>query len=108
MFQEAMDTAKEADTIVLALGIEPFRMRKDHQNCRQGYSTNYYCGQGDPNNPQSLPFWQNSSCPDGYTELEGHDRLSIDLPLIQHKLAAAMLKLHKPTVILLFNGGQIT
>lgn len=40
-------------------------------------------------------------------EAESHDRTSIDLPEVQHKLAAQMLKLGKPIVIVLINGGMV-
>ena len=42
-----------------------------------------------------------------YLELEAHDRTTIDLPQIQHDLAAAVLALNKPTVIFLLNGGAV-
>ena len=44
---------------------------------------------------------------DGSLEGESNDRTSIDLPAIQHELAAAVLALGKPTVIVLINGGVV-
>ena len=40
-------------------------------------------------------------------EAESHDRTAIDLPGVQHQLAAAVLALNKPTVIVLINGGMV-
>jgi hypothetical protein len=45
--------------------------------------------------------------PDQYIELEAHDRTIIDLPPIQHQLAAKILALNIPTVLVLFNGGAV-
>ena len=39
---------------------------------------------------------------DDSIEHEGHDRDSIDLPDIQHKLSGALLALNKTTIIILF------
>jgi hypothetical protein len=41
-------------------------------------------------------------------ESEGQDRTSIDLPDIQHYLAAAVLAAKKPTVMVVFNGGMVS
>lgn len=40
-------------------------------------------------------------------EAEGHDRSSIDLPYIQHKLIKLIMELNKPTVLVLLNGGMV-
>jgi hypothetical protein len=40
-------------------------------------------------------------------EGESHDRISIDLPEIQHQLAAAITAVGKPTVLYILNGGCI-
>ena len=40
-------------------------------------------------------------------ESESRDRTSIDLPQVQHDLAAAVLAVGKPTVIVLLNGGMV-
>lgn len=40
-------------------------------------------------------------------EGESHDRVDIDLPAVQHALAAAIFKLRKPTVVVLINGGMV-
>jgi len=45
--------------------------------------------------------------PDQYLELEAHDRLTIDLPAVQHSLAAKVLALGKPTVLYLMNAGAV-
>ena len=42
-----------------------------------------------------------------YLELEAHDRTTIDLPPIQHQLAAEILAVGKPTVLVLINGGAV-
>lgn len=42
---------------------------------------------------------------DEFIEAETHDRQSIDLPATQHELAAAVIALGKPTVIVLLNGA---
>lgn len=44
---------------------------------------------------------------DESVEKESHDRTSIDLPDVQHKLAAQVLALGKPTAIVLVNGGMV-
>lgn len=44
---------------------------------------------------------------DQSVEGESHDRTSIDLPSMQHKLAEMVLGLKKPTVIVLINGGMV-
>jgi len=44
---------------------------------------------------------------DEKVEAESHDRTTIDLPGVQHKLAAAILSLQKPTVMVLVNGGMV-
>jgi len=44
---------------------------------------------------------------DQHIEGETHDRTSIDLPAPQRALAAAVIALGKPTVIVLLNGGSV-
>ena len=44
---------------------------------------------------------------DGSIEGEGEDRTSIDLPQIQHDLAAAVAAVGKPTVLVLVHGGSL-
>jgi hypothetical protein len=44
---------------------------------------------------------------DNSVESESRDRTSIDLPSCQHKLAAAITALKKPTVLVLVNGGMV-
>lgn len=92
-FSAALAAAADADYVVLALGIETCGMNPAHNvnplrpgRCFQEKLTTDYV------------------FPDQYTELEAHDRTVIDLPDIQHKLAAAVLNLGKPTVLVLFNG----
>ena len=42
-----------------------------------------------------------------HIESESHDRTTIDLPAIQHKLAAAIAATGKPTAIFLLHGGMV-
>jgi len=44
---------------------------------------------------------------DSSIEGEDHDRVSIDLPSIQHQLIDAIIALNKPTVLVLLNGGMV-
>ena len=44
---------------------------------------------------------------DESVEGESHDRTSVDLPQPQHELAAAVLALGKPCVVVLVNGGMV-
>eukprot|EP00854_Cymbomonas_tetramitiformis_P007005 gene7005-8352_t len=44
---------------------------------------------------------------DGEIEGENNDRTSIDLPQIQHELAAKVIEVGRPTVIVLINGGMV-
>jgi hypothetical protein len=44
---------------------------------------------------------------DDSIEAEALDRTSIDLPAIQHQLAAAVAGVGKPTVVVLLNGGMV-
>lgn len=95
-FAEALALAKEADYVILALGIETCGMTPAHNvnpakpgSCYQEKPTTGYV------------------FPDQYLELEAHDRTTIDLPQIQHDLAAEVLALNKPTVMFLMNGGAV-
>ena len=99
-FAEALALAKEADYVILGLGIETCGMDPAHNlnpkahggkigTCYQEALTTGYV------------------FPDQYLELEAHDRTSIDLPAIQHEFAAAVLALNKPTVIFLLNAGSV-
>jgi hypothetical protein len=76
-FAAALASAKAAKVVVLGLGIEE-RHRVD-------------CGE---------------ECLLHY-ERESHDRSSIDLPAVQKQLLAAVIKLGKPTVVFLLNGGML-
>jgi len=44
---------------------------------------------------------------DESVEGEAHDRTSIDLPYVQHQLAAAIVATGKPVVLVLLNGGML-
>jgi len=44
---------------------------------------------------------------DSSVEGEDHDRVSIDLPYIQHQLIDAIIAVNKPTVLVLLNGGMV-
>ena len=58
-------------------------------------------------NPMLCPFSPLLAC--GLdSPPQAHDRTTIDLPQIQHDLAAAVLALRKPTVIFLLNGGAVS
>jgi hypothetical protein len=76
-FSAAVALAKEADYVVLMLGIETCGMNPAHNvnpkrmgRCYQELLTTGYV------------------FPDQYLELEAHDRTSIDLPPIQHQVNA--------------------
>ena len=100
-FEEALALAQEADVIVFAGGIRscggsqpgltpgkaPPAPDPDYSRCNS-YHTTYVDG-------------------DQHLEAEAHDRRSIDLPDAQHQLLAALLKLKKPLVIVLLNGGAV-
>eukprot|EP00039_Didymoeca_costata_P017511 m.324676 g.324676 ORF g.324676 m.324676 type:complete len:878 (-) comp16544_c0_seq6:89-2722(-) len=93
-FEEALTLGKEADVIVLGLGIETCGMNPAHNphpngKCYQEKSSDNYI------------------FPDQYLELEAHDRTIIDLPPIQHQFAKAVLDLGKPVVLFLMNGGSV-
>jgi len=97
-FAEALAIAKEADVIILGLGIETCGMNPAH-NLNPASSRPGKCYQEKPTTGYVFP--------DQYLELEAHDRTSIDLPQVQHELAAEVLKLGKPTIIFLMNGGAV-
>lgn len=95
-FPAALSLVAQADVVVLTLGIETCGMTPSHNvnpsrpgRCYQGKCTNGYV------------------FPDQYLELEGHDRTTIDLPPVQHRLAKEVLAQGKPVVITLFNGGAV-
>ena len=95
-FAEALALAAAADVVVLGLGIETCGLTPAHNvnperpgRCYQEKSTSGYV------------------FPDQYTELEAHDRTTIDLPPVQHAFAKAVLALNKPTVLFLMNAGAV-
>mgnify|MGYP002630977892 CR=1 FL=1 len=95
-FAAALALASEADVVVLGLGIETCGLDPSHNvnpgrpgRCFQEQSTDKYV------------------FPDQYTELEAHDRTTIDLPPVQHAFAKAVLALQKPTVLFLMNAGAV-
>eukprot|EP00040_Diaphanoeca_grandis_P022561 m.121584 g.121584 ORF g.121584 m.121584 type:complete len:950 (-) comp28865_c0_seq1:374-3223(-) len=96
-FAEALALAEQADYVILGLGIETCGMTPSHNV--------------NPAEPPGRCYQEKLTTgyvfPDQYLELEAHDRTTIDLPQIQHELAAAILALGKPTVIYLFNGGAV-
>jgi hypothetical protein len=99
-FSAALALAKEADYVVLGLGIETCGMNPAH-------NLNPHAHGG-----QKGKCYQESSTtgyvfPDEYLELEAHDRTNIDLPQVQHDFAKAVLALNKPTVIFLMNAGAV-
>ena len=91
-FAAALALAKEADHVVIGLGISD-------------------CG---PDSPiESSTCYKHSSTdeykfPDGYMEMEAHDRTKIGLPPVQQAFAQAVLALGKPTVVFLLNGGSVS
>lgn len=100
-FDEAIAIAEHADVIVFAGGIRS-------------------CGGSQPGltpgNPPPVPDPDFSTCHgyhttyvdgDQHLEAEAHDRRSIDLPWAQHQLLDKLLKLQKPIVIVLLNGGAV-
>ena len=76
-FAAALASAKAADTVILGLGIEERHRTECGEQCLLHY------------------------------ERESHDRSSIDLPPVQKQLLAAVIKLGKPTVVFLLNGGML-
>jgi hypothetical protein len=90
-FEAALALAKEADYVVLGLGIST-------------------CG---PDSPvaTSICYKHKSTADydeqDRYMEMEAHDRTEIVLPPVQQAFAKAVLALGKPTVIFLLNAGAV-
>ena len=95
-FDAALALAKEADVIVLALGIETCGMNPEHNVNPQRPGQ---CYQEKPTTGYVFP--------DQYLELEAHDRTTIDLPQIQHDLFDAVMGVGKPTVLVLMNAGAV-
>eukprot|EP00041_Stephanoeca_diplocostata_P027569 m.760704 g.760704 ORF g.760704 m.760704 type:complete len:805 (-) comp23202_c0_seq2:335-2749(-) len=90
-FADAVTAAKNADYVVLALGIT---------SCG-----NWGRASGIPENLQHCA----SNVPEyGYVEAEAHDRTYIDLPPVQHALAQAVLAVGTPTVLFTLNGGMVS
>jgi beta-glucosidase-like glycosyl hydrolase len=86
----AVETAKNADVVVLAVGITS-------------------CGNWWKLAPDDLRHCHfNQTDGSRYLEAEGHDRDTIDIPPIQINLIEEILALGKPTVVVLFHGGQIS
>eukprot|EP01047_Picozoa_sp_COSAG01_P051855 COSAG01_NODE_5391_length_4291_cov_3.036021_4_plen_615_part_00 len=80
----AVEAAAAADVAVLGLGIGMLGCFAQHKNC-----------------------WNDRG---PYTEAEGHDRTSIDLPPVQRELASRVFAVRagRPTVIFLLNGGAVS
>lgn len=95
-FAAALDLAMKADVVVLGLGIETCGFNKSHNVNPLKPGKCYGEGSSD-----DYVF------PDEYLELEAHDRLTIDLPAVQHRLAAKVLELGKPTVLFLMHAGAV-
>eukprot|EP00038_Savillea_parva_P000253 m.95117 g.95117 ORF g.95117 m.95117 type:complete len:954 (-) comp10088_c0_seq1:7-2868(-) len=95
-FSAAVALAQASDVVVLMLGIETCGMNPAHNLNPQRPGR---CFQEKPTTEYVFP--------DPYLELEAHDRTIIDLPEIQHKFAAEILALGKPTVIVMINGGAV-
>jgi len=97
-FAEAIELAKEAEVVVLMLGIEVCGFNSSHNlnpqashkgGCYQEKSTSGYV------------------FPDQYLELEAHDRTDMTLPKVQQRLASEVLKLGKPVLLVLINAGAV-
>eukprot|EP00937_MAST-01D_sp_MAST-1D-sp2_P002954 g2954.t1 len=97
-FADALAKAGAADTVVLMLGIETCGMDPAH---------NVNPGASHPGGCYQEKMTSGYVFPDAYTELEAHDRTSIDLPPVQRQLARAVLALGKPTVLVLLNAGAV-
>ena len=82
----AVAAAKDADAVVLGLGIG---------NCGGWWGV------------QGISCGSHTEAHDAFLEGETHDRTSVDLPPQQRALAAAVLALGKPTVIYVLNGGSV-
>ena len=99
-FAEALALAKEADYVILGLGIETCGMDPAHNLNPKAHG-------GKTGTCYQEALTTGYVFPDQYLELEAHDRTTIDLPQIQHDLAKAVLALNKPTVIFLMNAGAV-
>ena len=90
-FAAALALAAEADHVVIGLGISDCGPDSpiDSSTCYKHSSTSDY------------------EFPDGYIEMEAHDRTEIGLPPVQKRFATAVLALGKPTVVFLLNGGAV-
>jgi beta-glucosidase len=75
MADEALTAAKQADAVIMALGLSP-RLEGEEM---------------------SVPV-------EGFS---GGDRVSLNIPRVQEDLLQAVMKLGKPTVLVLFNGSAV-
>jgi beta-glucosidase len=75
MAEEALAVAKQADAVIMALGLSP-RLEGEEM---------------------SVPV-------EGFS---GGDRVSLNIPRVQEDLLQAVMKLGKPTVLVLFNGSAV-
>ena len=91
-FAAALALAEQADYVVVGLGISDCGPDSpiDSGTCYKHSSTAQY------------------EYPDGFMEMEAHDRTSIDLPPTQQAFAKAVLALNKPTVVFLLNAGAVS
>ena len=91
-FAAALALAEEADYVVVGLGISDCGPDSpiDSGTCYKHSSTAQY------------------EYPDGFMEMEAHDRTSIDLPPTQQAFAKAVLALGKPTVVFMLNAGAVS
>ena len=83
-FGEAVEAAKDAEYVVMGLGIT-----------QRGELW-------DPTHDRHVQDYFNS-----FVEREAHDRESIDLPEVQKALAREVIALGKPTVVFLLHGGMV-
>lgn len=110
LLAEAVYAARAADTVVLAIGIGQCGCMGIADSYMGGRNTNPH-GCATSVVPPFQPWgncWNHKEIYAGrYIGAEAHDRILIDLPLVQRRFAAEIFKLGKPTVLLLLNGGSI-
>jgi len=110
LHDDAVAKAKAADIVVLAIGIAQCGCMGIADTYMGGKATNPE-GCATSVVPPYTPWgncWGHQEVTAGaYVGAEAHDRISIDLPPSQRKLADAILAVGKPTILLLINGGSV-
>ena len=108
----AVAAARQADTVVLAIGIaqcgcmgiqDSYMKHLDPDSNVHGCATSVvppYASWGN--------CWNHAEVAAGaYIGAEAHDRILIDLPPVQRAFAKKIFALNKPVVLLVLNGGSI-